>query len=54
VNEDFISPLFYVGIFVIILPVLLNIFHIPTPGWTYGLGMGVLILGAAHTVWKRR
>jgi len=44
-----ISPLFYVGIVVFILPVLLNIFNINIP-FLNQIGMILIVLGIIHTI----
>lgn len=53
-NSGFISPLFYLGIFLCIVPIFGNLFHITKLGMFYKIGIGIIILGAIHTMYKRR
>jgi hypothetical protein len=54
VSQSFVSPLFFVGIIIFILPVVTVFFKFQLPAWTYSIGLAVILIGAVHTVWKRR
>jgi hypothetical protein len=45
-----ISPIFILGIFCFILPVILNIFSLKLGNWTYTLGTLLIIIGVIHTL----
>lgn len=51
---NYISPLFYIGIFLFVLPTILNLFHIVATNLLFKIGIGCIILGAIHTIYKRR
>jgi hypothetical protein len=52
-NSTFISPLFYVGIIIFIMPVVFTVLKINGPSWWFAFGMCVILLGAGHTMYKR-
>ena len=51
---QYISPFFYIGIFIFILPVILNLFNLPNFGFLFKVGIGCIVIGAIHTIFKRR
>jgi len=44
-----ISPYLFVGVFIFVIPTLLNIFHIFAPLWLSKIGLFVLMGGIIHT-----
>jgi len=49
-----ISPLFYLGIGLFIIPIILGFIHISGPSWFYTAGIITIIIGAFHTMLLRR
>jgi len=48
-----ISPIIFIGLFVFLIPTLLNIFHIGAWPIIGQIGLGVLMLGIIHTVYLK-
>ena len=48
-----ISPLFFIGIFCFVLPVILGVFN-KHWNWPYTLGIILIVLGLVHTAWRNR
>jgi hypothetical protein len=51
--ENDISPLFFLGIGLFILPILVGFFNITLSGKFYTFGIIVIVLGAFHTMLLR-
>jgi len=48
------SPIFFIGLLIFVLPVITNILHWKLPGWLFGVGVVVIIIGIIHTVFFNR
>ncbi len=48
-NKFNVSPYLFVGLFIFVIPTLLNIFNIFSPIWISRIGLYVLIGGIIHT-----
>jgi len=46
-----VSPLLYLGLFIFVAPIILNIFRFKLPGWIGGFGMFILIIGVIHSAY---
>lgn len=51
--DEGISPIIFIGLFVFMIPTMLNIFHIGTWPIIGQVGLGVLMLGIIHTVYLK-
>ena len=52
-ENNFISPLLFLGIFLMIAPMITRIFNFQLYGWISGLGVAVIILAVIHTGYVR-
>jgi len=44
------SPVLFLGIIIVISPFLANVIHKNLPGWIYGVGIFVILIGAFLSV----
>jgi len=47
-----ISPLFFIGIFCFVIPVIMDVFGKHIGGWVRTLGIILICLGLVHTLWR--
>ena len=48
------SPIFFIGLLIFVLPVITNIINWKLPGWIYTVGVIVIIIGVIHSVFFNR
>ena len=52
-NKLNVSPYLFIGVFIFVIPTLLNIFGIYSPSWFGKIGLFILIGGIIHTATLR-